>query len=122
MFNKLFYKSAILLLCGLFATMAGFANGNLPNDGVDTLRLDISQAEHMFIDSNLQILAQKYNVDATKALIIQAKLYPNPNIGIAQSAYDPWNGKWFETGANAEEAYQVSQLIVLSRKIRKQDK
>ena len=120
MFNKLFYKSAILLLCGLFATMAGFANGNLPNDGVDTLRLDISQAEHMFIDSNLQILAQKYNVDATKALIIQAKLYPNPNIGIAQSAYDPWNGKWFETGANAEEAYQVSQLIVLSRKIRKQ--
>jgi len=72
------------------------------------------------MDSNLQIIAQKLNVDATRALIIQAKLYPNPNFNFTQAAYHPETNKWFELGADAEEAYQVSQLIVLSHKIKKQ--
>jgi cobalt-zinc-cadmium efflux system outer membrane protein len=45
----------------------------------DTLQISIDSAEHIFLKNNLQVLAQKYNVDAQKALIIQAKLLPNPN-------------------------------------------
>ncbi len=87
----------------------------------DTLSLDIHRAEKLFLENNLQILAQKYNVDATKALIIQARLYPNPTINFVQGAYNTETGKWFEQDfQNGEQAYQVSQLIVLSRKIHKQ--
>lgn len=87
---------------------------------IDTVSISMGKAEQLFIKNNLQILAQKYNVDATKALIIQAKLYPNPNFNFAQGAYNTQTGKWFETGTNGEEAYQLSQLIVLTRKIKKQ--
>ena len=86
----------------------------------DTLKINLANAEKTFMDSNLQIIAQKLNVDATRALIIQAKLYPNPNFNFTQAAYHPETNKWFELGADAEEAYQVSQLIVLSHKIKKQ--
>jgi cobalt-zinc-cadmium efflux system outer membrane protein len=89
----------------------------------DTLNLTIIKAEQLFINNNLQILAQKYNVDATKALILQARLYPNPNINFIQGAYNTQTGKWFEQDyKNGEQAYQISQLIVLSRKINKQVK
>ena len=89
----------------------------------DTLKVTIQQAEEIFIKENLALLAQRLNVDATKALIIQARLYPNPTVTFTQGAYNPETGKWFEQDfQNGEQAYQLSQLIVLSHKIRKQTK
>jgi cobalt-zinc-cadmium efflux system outer membrane protein len=89
----------------------------------DTLILSVYEADSIFLTKNLLLLAQKYNVDATQALILQAKLYNNPNIGIEQGAYNPSTKKWFEQDyTNGEQAYQLSQLIVLSRKIHKQVK
>jgi len=78
----------------------------------------------MFLDSNLQLIAQKFNVDATKALIIQARLWPNPNINISQGAYNTETKKWFQLADpnNAEQSFQLSQLLVLAGKIRKQTK
>ena len=101
-----------------FIVVSNLVGAQLPN--VDTVKISLNKAEQQFLANNLQILAQKYNVSATKALIIQAKLYPNPNFNVEQGAYDPATGKWFETNAHGEEAYQLTQLIVLSRKIRKQ--
>ena len=87
----------------------------------DTLKITIKEADSIFIAKNLQLLAQKFNVNATKALIIQARLYPNPEINFEQGAYNPETKKWFEQDfTNGEQAYQVSQMIVLSRKIKKQ--
>jgi len=87
----------------------------------DTMTLSLPKAEELFIKNNLQIIAQQLNIDATQALIIQAKLYPNPGINASQGAYNPETHKWFEQDyPNGERAYQVSQLIVLSRKIHKQ--
>ena len=87
----------------------------------DTLKITIQEADRIFIAKNLQLLAQKYNVDATKALIIQARLYPNPEISFEQGAYNPQTKKWFEQDfTNGEQAYQLSQMIILSRKIKKQ--
>jgi cobalt-zinc-cadmium efflux system outer membrane protein len=40
----------------------------------DTLRLNIDEAEQQFVKNNLTLLAQKYNIEASKAAIIQAKL------------------------------------------------
>src|SRR5271157_2457678 len=89
----------------------------------DTLKLSVNDADSIFLAKNLLLLAQKFNVDATQALILQAKLYPNPNLGFEQGAYNPVTKKWFEQDyTNGEQAFQFSQLIVLSRKIHKQIK
>jgi len=96
-----------------------FAQGEFPKQ--DSLQLTIEKAEETFLKNNLLLLAQKYNVDASQALILQAKLYPNPNFNLEQGAYNTVDHKWFEMDyANGEEAYQLSQLIVLSRKVHKQ--
>jgi cobalt-zinc-cadmium efflux system outer membrane protein len=88
----------------------------------DTLSVTLTQTEQQFLQKNLQLLAQRYNINAQRALILQAKLYPNPYLSIEQSTYDPQTRKWFELGRNGEQAVQLSQLILLAHKINKQVK
>ena len=88
----------------------------------DTLRISLSDGEKMFVDSNFQLLAQKYNIDAQKALVIQARLYPNPNFGISHALYSGTLRQFFPTGANDETAATLSQLIILAKKRNKQIK
>jgi len=89
---------------------------------MDTLRITLSDAEKMFVDSNYQLLAQKYNIDAQKALVLQAKLYPNPNFSISHALYSGTLKQFFPTGANDETAATLSQLIILANKRNKQIK
>src|ERR1700761_6157941 len=89
---------------------------------LDTLRLQLPEAEKMFLDSNLQLLAQRYNIDATKALVIQARLYPNPNLALGHTLYSGTLKQFFPTGANDETTAQLSQLILLAGKRNKQIK
>lgn len=44
----------------------------------DTLNISLPQAEKIFLDSNLSILAAHYNVDATSAQVMQARYWDNP--------------------------------------------
>ena len=91
------------------------------NAKTDTVSITLAAAEQQFLAHNLQVMAQKLNVDAAKALIIQAKLYPNPNISGSIGAYNSTTKQWFPlSGTASEQAYQVSQLIVLTHKIKKQ--
>jgi cobalt-zinc-cadmium efflux system outer membrane protein len=93
----------------------------------DTLRLTLPQAEKIFLDSNLQLLASRYNVDAQRALILQAKLWPNPNLSVSQGPiipiYDP-NSQYPHSNFfyHNELAAGVSQLILLAGKRNKQIK
>ena len=89
---------------------------------MDTLRLPLQSAEKMFLDSNLQLLAQRYNIDANKALVMQARLWPNPNLSVGHTLYSGALGKFFPTGANDETTVGLSQLILLAGKRNKQVK
>ena len=89
---------------------------------VDTLQLKLAGAEKLFLDSNYLLLAQKYNVDANKALIIQAKLLPNPNFSISHGLYSGTLKQFFPLGPNDETSAQLSQLVLLARKRNKQIK
>src|SRR5579871_810197 len=80
----------------------------------DTLQVTLPDAEKMFLDSNYLLLAQKYNVDAGKALIIQAKLLPNPNFSIAHGLYSGAIKQFFPLGNNDETSAGLSQLIMLA--------
>ena len=94
----------------------------LAQPAMDTLRLSLPAAEKMFLDSNFQLLAQRYNVDATQALVIQARLWPNPNFQIGHTLYSGALRQWFPTGANDETTVGLSQVILLAGKRNKQIK
>ena len=111
------YLIAVFLSLSLIANTAVSAQVT-----TDTLNITLHDAEKMFLDSNLLLLAQKYNVSAQKALVYQAKLIPNPNFSISHGLYSGTLNKFFPTGTNDETAAQLSQLVMLGRKRNKQIK
>jgi cobalt-zinc-cadmium efflux system outer membrane protein len=114
------YKFPIAVLVASLLLIAPGAYAQRFNS--DTLRLTLPEAEKIFLDSNLQLLAQRFNVDATQALIIQARLWPNPNFNISNGLYNTQTHKWLQIANpnDAEQSAQLSQLIVLAGKIKKQ--
>jgi len=88
----------------------------------DTLHISLDSAERTFLHNNLLLLAQKYNIDAQKALIIQARLYPNPNIAISNTFYQTQTNKLLPVGSNGELQTTLSQIIILAGKRNKQIK
>ena len=89
----------------------------------DTLSIKLDSAEKLFLSGNFILLAQKYNIQAQKALEIQAKLYPNPNLSVYYSLYNTQTKKFFPVGSGTsggELSGQVSQLIYLAGQRKKQ--
>jgi cobalt-zinc-cadmium efflux system outer membrane protein len=86
----------------------------------DTVALTLTGAESLFLQNNFQLLAGKYDVSASEAAIIQAKLYPNPNLSIDQGAYNQDNKRWFNLSSSGETAISLQQMILLAGKRNKQ--
>lgn len=82
----------------------------------DTLKLSIKEADRIFLESNLLLLAGQYNIDAQRAGIIQAKVYPNPVISADINVYAPASDEYFKIDRNGQKAFSVEQLIVLGGK------
>lgn len=78
---------------------------------VDTLQVSFREAEKIFLQNNLSLLAGKYNIDANKALIQQAKLWDNPILTTDQNIYDKQGGFFKHDGVNGTFYVQVMQLI-----------
>jgi outer membrane protein, heavy metal efflux system len=95
----------------------------------DTLRLSIKQAEQLFLDSNLQLLARRYNIRSNEALVLQARKWDNPILSTGQNIYARGEG-WFKHGTvydslgnptpQGEVMMDVEQLIKTAGKRRKQ--
>ena len=80
----------------------------------DTNRYSLQEAEKIFLQKNLTLLAAKYNIDANKALIEQARLWDNPILATDQNIYDgkKGDGKFFRHDANNGQVFiQLTQLI-----------
>ncbi len=80
----------------------------------DTLRITLPDAEKIFLQKNLSLLAAKYNIDANQALIQQAKLWDNPVLSTDQNIYDgaKGDGKFFTHNSTRGQIYiQVTELI-----------
>ncbi|PKP47434.1 MAG: TolC family protein [Bacteroidetes bacterium HGW-Bacteroidetes-12] len=82
----------------------------------DTLKINLQQADSIFITNNFYLLASSMNIEAQKAQIIQAKLYPNPIFTADINAYDPDNNKAFHIGHTGQKSFQFEQLILLGGK------
>ncbi|WP_159467202.1 TolC family protein [Dyadobacter sp. 3J3] len=81
----------------------------------DTLRLTIRQADSIFLQKNLDILAEKYQIDISKSLEIQDKLWANPTLSLELSAYNRSRGA-FDVGRQGQKAVTIQQLITRAGK------
>jgi cobalt-zinc-cadmium efflux system outer membrane protein len=103
-----FIKRVKLIFIFLFFSISVF--------GQDTLKINLAQADSIFISNNFYLLASAMNIEAQKAQIIQAKLYPNPIFTADLNAYDPENNKAFHVGRTGQKVFQFEQLILLGGK------
>lgn len=81
---------------------------------MDTVQLTLAQAEQHFVQSNLQLLAQRFNVTATQAQILQARLWDNPVVGVEQNIHNPETGHTFDLTRTGESILQVQQLVAIA--------
>lgn len=105
----------LLLIFFMFIMLYSFSQ-------TDTLAISFEDAEKTFLQNNLSLLASAYTIDATTALIRQAKLWDNPVLLTDQNIYD---GKFFNHAktpgsATSGQVYvQVQELIHTAGKIKK---
>lgn len=103
-------KRKITLLLALF--VLSFYNISASNLApTDTVPLTIAEAENNFLKRNLLLLASNYDIEASKAQIIQAKLWPNPSVEFQQGIYDPNTDKYFDASKTGQTSVQINQLI-----------
>jgi len=106
---------------GLIAAMAITASLQAQNQ-TDTLTLKFQEAEKRFLLNNFSLIAQKYNVDATKALIQQARLWDNPVLSTDQNLYSRGAGFFNHTNGGGQVFAQISQTFKTAGKRGKQIK
>lgn len=86
-----------------------------PFKQTDTISLGLKQAEKLFLEKNLSLLARHYQVNADQALADQARLWDNPELITDQNIYA--NNRFFQHSRNTDGTYngqyflQVEQLI-----------
>ena len=99
-----------LLIIGLAFTVcdALYAEEDMPG-------LSLREAEKCFLEHNVQLTAQRYNVDRAQAQVVQARLFDNPVISLEQNVYNRLNGKYFDVGKEGEAAIEIEQEIPIAR-------
>lgn len=104
-------KTALILIALLLPGLipAGMAQ--------DTLKLNLRQAEQMFVQHNHQLMAQHYQIEQAKAEIITARLFDNPELSYENQLYNKNTRKWLQTNSTTGQ-YQatLSQMIRLAGK------
>lgn len=91
----------------------------------DTLKISRKEAEAIFLDKNLDIIAQKLEISQAEARTLQAKYWPNPKLSISEvnlwRTYDIEEqpaliGNW---GKNTQISTEIEQVIQTAGKRRK---
>ena len=82
----------------------------------------LEECESQFLKKNLFLLASHYNIDASKALTIQARIWENPTITADLNAYNPDRNQLFDIGKMGQKVLGVEQLIYLGGKKRNEIK
>lgn len=100
--------------------LTAITNALYAQNQTDTLTLKFQEAERRFLVNNFTLIAQKYNVDATKALIQQAKLWDNPTLSTDQNLYSRGSGFFNHSDGSGQFFAQINQLFRTAGKRGKQ--
>lgn len=123
----------LTLLLLVFGSLSAFSQATphspvLSKDSIhlvaDTISITMADAEAFFMKNNYNVLAQKYGVDAQKALVRQAKLLNNPTVYYENSMYNQYSKKYFPTSkgdygvpqTQGEVLINAQWLISIARK------
>ena len=109
--NRVFLISFFLLL-----------TGGICAQQATTGTLTLKEAEQRFLERNLSLIAERYNIDMAQAQVLQAKLFENPVISLEQNVYNRLNGKYFDFGKEGEMVVGIEQVIRLAGQRNKQVK
>jgi len=97
------HRLPVLVLCLLLVST--ITKSQMP----DSVQVTLADAERIFLQKNLSLLAQQYNIDISKAQVQQAKYWDNPVLNTDQNVYD---GKFFRHNKDFGQVYiQLQQLI-----------
>jgi len=108
----------IVALCCLWTGSRAQSKG-------DTLVVTPVEAEAIFLQRNLRLLAGKLDIEVARAQVIQAKLWPNPTLSIGE--VNLWSNQGAEAlgrlfgdwGGHTQVAVDVEQLIQTAGKRKK---
>ncbi|MGN6531269.1 MAG: TolC family protein [Ginsengibacter sp.] len=107
----------LVLVCALLFTR------NIAMRAQDTLHMTLPQAQTQFFNQNLDLIAEKYNIDIAKAEALQSSLLNNPEVSFAGNIHNPEAGKYFDfINSTGDYSFEVQQLITLAGKRNKQMK
>jgi cobalt-zinc-cadmium efflux system outer membrane protein len=110
-------KHAVSLVAAMALSTALYAQNQ-----TDTLTLKFQDAEKRFLENNFSLIAQRYNVDASKALVQQARLWDNPALSTDQNLYSKGQGFFNHSSGNGQVFAQISQVFLTAGKRGKQVK
>jgi cobalt-zinc-cadmium efflux system outer membrane protein len=82
----------------------------------DTLTLSLQQTDSVFLSNNLLLLAAKYKVNGSKALVQQAKLWDNPTLSTEWNIYNPQKDKFLDVGSTGQKIIGIDQVISIAGK------
>lgn len=105
-----------MMKCLKFCLIYSFLLAFMPLHASDTLHINLYRADSIFIAKNYYLLASGMNIEASKAALLQSKLYPNPVFTADLNAYDPQNQRPFHLGSTGQMSFQLEQLILLGGK------
>ncbi len=80
--------------------------------------ITLQECESQFLKNNLFLLASHYNIDASKALTIQSKIWDNPTLTADLNGYNSERKKYFDIGSEGAKSFGIEQLIYLGGKKR----
>lgn len=87
----------------------------------DTTQISLQKAEQQFLEKNLQLLAEKYNIDIAQAAVAQARLYNNPSLQLSSALYNQDRKKILDvSNSTGQYGIGIQQLITLAGKRNKQ--
>ena len=82
----------------------------------DTLILTARQADSLFIQRSLLVLAGRYQIDASQAFIQQERLWDNPSLTSEWNLYNPSRRRALDVGTGGQKAFAIQQTVVLAGK------
>jgi cobalt-zinc-cadmium efflux system outer membrane protein len=110
----------LLLSSFSFFLFAKFAQGrplaSQSSAPEDSLFLTLRQADSLFLKNNLQLLAERFRIDASQAQVIQAGLYDNPTVTIELSTYNNETKRLLDVGRLGQKTVVIEQLLYTAGK------
>ncbi|WP_028668714.1 TolC family protein [Runella zeae] len=86
----------------------------------DSLRISLKQVDSLFLTNNLQLLSERFRIDAAQAAVIQSRLWDNPTLSAEWNIYNPNKRRVLDVGKGGQKIIAIEQLLLTAGKRSKQ--